>query len=182
MLRLTSHLLLEALFLLASVTSAFLPTTLLSPFKILVLVLLQGIDLHAYKTEVRGENPKLSFVLYALSWPLIFSFLINLNSNRSRVEVSLDNKSKIPHPYGFPCGTAVKNPPAHSGDMGLIPGSGRSPGVGNGKFLLAWEIPRTEGAWRATVHGGRKSQLKTFKNMCINYTFLGVHYCHKSVK
>ena len=51
MLRLTSHLLLEALFLLASVTSAFLPTTLLSPFKILVLVLLQGIDLHAYKTE-----------------------------------------------------------------------------------------------------------------------------------
>jgi len=61
--------------------------------------------------------------------------LIDLNSNISRVEVSLDNKSKIPHPYGFPCGAAVKNPPAHPGDMGLIPGSGRSPGLGNGNPL-----------------------------------------------
>ena len=28
---------------------------------------------------------------------------------------------------GFPAGSAVKNPPANSGDMGLIPGLGRSP-------------------------------------------------------
>ena len=35
---------------------------------------------------------------------------------------------------GFPGGTMVKNPPANVGDArdtGLIPGSGRSPGVGN---------------------------------------------------
>ena len=36
---------------------------------------------------------------------------------------------------GFPGGTVVKNPPANAGDMGLIPGSGRSPGVGNGNPL-----------------------------------------------
>ena len=30
---------------------------------------------------------------------------------------------------------AVKNPPANAGDAGLIPGSGRSPGEGNGKPL-----------------------------------------------
>ena len=33
---------------------------------------------------------------------------------------------------GFPGGSMVKNPPANGGDEGLIPGSGRSPGEGNG--------------------------------------------------
>ena len=32
----------------------------------------------------------------------------------------------------FPDGSAVKTPPAKAGDTGLIPGSGRSPGEGNG--------------------------------------------------
>ena len=32
---------------------------------------------------------------------------------------------------GFPGGTVIKNPPAKAGDMGLIPVSGRSPGVKN---------------------------------------------------
>ena len=31
---------------------------------------------------------------------------------------------------GFPGGSVVKNLPANAGDMGLIPGSGRSPGEG----------------------------------------------------
>ena len=45
----------------------------------------------------------------------------------------------------------VKNPPANAGDvrdMGSIPGSGRSPGEGNGSHspgsILAWRIPRTQ--------------------------------------
>ena len=32
-------------------------------------------------------------------------------------------------------GCVVKNPPANEGDAGLIPGSGRSPGEGNGNPL-----------------------------------------------
>ena len=36
---------------------------------------------------------------------------------------------------GFPGGSVVKNPPANTGDMVLIPGSGRSPGEGNGSPL-----------------------------------------------
>ena len=36
---------------------------------------------------------------------------------------------------GFPGGLATKNPPANIGDMGLNPGSGRSPRVGNGNPL-----------------------------------------------
>ena len=35
----------------------------------------------------------------------------------------------------FPCGSGIKNLPANAGDMGSIPGSGRSPGGGNGNPL-----------------------------------------------
>ena len=36
---------------------------------------------------------------------------------------------------GFPDGSGIKNPPANAGDVGLIPGWERSPGVGNGNPL-----------------------------------------------
>ena len=36
---------------------------------------------------------------------------------------------------GFPGGSEVKNPPANAGDIGPIPGSGRSPGEVNGNSL-----------------------------------------------
>ena len=36
---------------------------------------------------------------------------------------------------GFPGGSEVENPPANAGDEGLIPGSGRCPGEGNGNPL-----------------------------------------------
>jgi len=39
----------------------------------------------------------------------------------------------------------VKNPPANVGDTGLIPGSGRSSGEGNGNSsIFAWELLWTE--------------------------------------
>ena len=58
----------------------------------------------------------------------------------------------------------VKNLPANEGDVrdvGLIPGSGRSPGGGNGNPLQysCLENSMDRGAWRATVHGVRKSQI-----------------------
>ena len=48
----------------------------------------------------------------------------------------------------------VKNPPANAGDTALIPGSGRSPGEGNGKPLqYSWLGNSMDGeAWRAAVH------------------------------
>ena len=56
----------------------------------------------------------------------------------------------------------VKNPPANSGDLrevGSIPGSGRSPGGGNGDPLQysCLDNPMDRGAWQATVHGFAKS-------------------------
>ena len=61
---------------------------------------------------------------------------------------------------GFPGGSVVKNPPANTGDMGSIPGSGRSPGEGNGNLLQysCLDNIMDRGAWRATVHGVTKSQ------------------------
>ena len=60
---------------------------------------------------------------------------------------------------GFASGTVVKNPPASSGDMGLLPGSGRSPGGRNGNSLQYSCLgnPMDWGAWRVTVHGVAKS-------------------------
>ena len=51
----------------------------------------------------------------------------------------------------------VKNLPANAGDIrnvGLIPGSGRSPGGGNGNPLQysCLENPKDRGAWQAAVH------------------------------
>ena len=59
---------------------------------------------------------------------------------------------------GFPGGSAVKNPPANVGDMGLIPGLGRSSGEGNGNPLQysCLENPMDREAWWDTVHGGHK--------------------------
>ena len=59
---------------------------------------------------------------------------------------------------GFSGGTEVKNPPAHAGDTGSIPGSGRSPGEGNGNPLQYSCLgnPMDRGAWWAIVHGDKK--------------------------
>ena len=56
--------------------------------------------------------------------------------------------------WGFPGGTVVKNPPASAGDVGSIPGSGRSPGGGNGNPLQysCLRNPVGRGAWWAAVH------------------------------
>ena len=56
--------------------------------------------------------------------------------------------------------SVVKNPPASVGDVGSIPGSGRSPGEGSGTPLQysCLENPMERGAWWATVHGVAKSQ------------------------
>ena len=52
----------------------------------------------------------------------------------------------------------VNSPPCNSGDLGSIPGWGRSPGGGHGKPLQypCLENPMDKGAWWATFHGVAK--------------------------
>ena len=56
-------------------------------------------------------------------------------------------------------GPVVKNPPSNAEDMGSIPGSGSSPGEGNGnQFQVSClENPMDRGVWQAVVHGVAKS-------------------------
>ena len=53
-----------------------------------------------------------------------------------------------------------KESACNAGDLGSIPGLGRSPGEGNGYPLQysCLENPMDRGAWRATVHGVLTSQ------------------------
>ena len=79
---------------------------------------------------------------------------------------------------GFPSGSVIKNPPANAGDardVGSIPGSGRSPGVGNGHPLqyFCLENPMNRGAWRATVHGVAKIQTWLSRHALTHITWYG---------
>ena len=60
----------------------------------------------------------------------------------------------------FPSSSEVKSSAWNAGDLGSIPGSGRSPGEGNGNPLQysCLENPMEGGAWWATVHGVVKSR------------------------
>ena len=61
---------------------------------------------------------------------------------------------------GFPGGSVVKNPPGNVGDLGLIPGSERSHGEGNGNPLQYSCLENSIGIgtlW-AKVHGAEESQ------------------------
>ena len=61
--------------------------------------------------------------------------------------------------YGFPGSSDGKESACNKGDLGLIPGLGRSPGgeYGNPLQYSCLENPKNRGAWRATVHGVTKS-------------------------
>ena len=63
----------------------------------------------------------------------------------------LDTAEAIQHTCMFACNT---------GDLGLIPKSGRSPGGGNGNPLQYSSLENSldSGAWWATVHGVTKDQ------------------------
>ena len=63
---------------------------------------------------------------------------------------------------GFPGGSNGKRIACNAGDLGLIPGLGRSLADGNGNPLQSsgLENPMGRGAWRATVHGVTKSQTR----------------------
>ena len=62
---------------------------------------------------------------------------------------------------GFPGGSDGKESTCNAGDLGSIPGLGRSlgwedpleEGMATHSSILAWRIPMDREAWWATVHG-----------------------------
>ena len=63
----------------------------------------------------------------------------------------------------------AKNPPADAGDIGLIPGFDRHPGVGNGNPLQYSYLGNSmgRGTWLAVVYGVTKSQTLSLKSSFI---------------
>ena len=82
---------------------------------------------------------------------LEFSFTVDWN----KVVQSLHKADLHSVIWGFPGGSESKESTCNAGELGLIPGSGRSPGEGKGKPLQCscLENPMDRGAWWATVWG-----------------------------
>ena len=79
------------------------------------------------------------------------------DGGREIVWNSIWNESRSRCDEGFPGGSVIQNPPANSGYVGLIPGSGISPGGGNDN-PLQYSCLGNPTDREATVHGVTKSQ------------------------
>ena len=94
-------------------------------------------------------------------WPKYWSFNFNISPSNELAVTTGD----------FPGGSDGKASAYSAGDPGLIPGSGRSPGEGNGNPLQysCLENPMDGGAWLVTVHGVAKSRtrLSNFTSLMI---------------
>ena len=87
---------------------------------------------------------------------LIFEFgVIKLQETRKEKSIF----GTLSCPLDFPGGSDGKASAYNAGDLGSIPGSGRSPGEGNGNPLQysCLENAMDGGAWWVTVHGVAKS-------------------------
>ena len=73
----------------------------------------------------------------------------------------------------FPRSSGSKESACNAGDLGSIPGSGKSPGEGNGNPLQysCLENPMDRGAWWATVHRVVQSQTQ-LKQLSLHVTYL----------
>ena len=109
-----------------------------------------------------------------MSWHMMCTFTSLPNPFEIRMYIT---KTK-----GFPCSSVSRESACNSGDLGSIPGLGRSSGEGNGNPLQysCLENPMDRGAWQATVHGitkvkhnlGTKPPPPTKTNIINYFSFL----------
>ena len=82
----------------------------------------------------------------------------------------------------FPGGVEIKVSASNAGDLGLIPGSGRSPGEGNRNPLQysCLENPMDRGAWQTTVHRVPKSWTRLSDFTSLLHTVKGFGIVNKA--
>ena len=83
--------------------------------------------------------------------------------------------------WNFPGGSDGKASACNEGDLGSIPGLGRSPGEGNGNPLQysCLENPMDRRAWWARVHGVAKSRTRLSD---FTFTYIYTMECHSTIK
>ena len=110
-----------------------------------------------------------------ISWPSAmkkwhFNSALSLFSTFSILNEVLNDRIKVKE--GFLGGSDSKESAWNAGDLGSIPGSGRTPGEGHGNPLhySCLENPMDRGAWKAAVRGVTKNrtQLKQLNSSNIN--------------
>ena len=87
-----------------------------------------------------------------------------------------------PPPLGFPGGSTGKESACDAGDLGSIPGLGRSSGEGNGYPLQysGLENSMDRGAWQATVHGIANSWTQlSDPHFFINTVYVNINIVYK---
>ena len=104
------------------------------------------------------EHPGLIFIMDWLDLLAVQGVLKTLLQHHSS-KASILRHSAF---FGLPRWLSCKESTCNAGDPGSIPGSGRSPGKGNGNPLQdsCLENPMDRGAWWATVHGVSKSRTR----------------------
>ena len=90
-------------------------------------------------------------------------------------------RDRLPTPVflGFPGGSAGKESARNAGDLGLIPGLGRSPGGGKGHRL---QNSRLENSMDCTAHrvAKRRTRLRDFHFTPLRLLLTKCHILHKS--
>ena len=114
------------------------------------------------KKSFIGTQPCLFISLLCMATSVLYGRVEYFRQRPNGLQVRIFTVC-YPLQRGFPGGSVVKNQSANAGDVrdvGLIPGLGRSPGVGNGNPLQysCLKIPMDRGAMWSTDHGVAKSK------------------------
>ena len=136
------------------------------------------IFLFFYPVSVTHLSPCLTLSIFFFFSPSKFPFLSRLNimylalprfpqifpGHRQALPemLTLAKQEQLMSNRGFPGGSNGEESACNAGDLGSIPGSGRSPGEGHGNPLQypCLENPMDRGAWQATFSGVTKSQTR----------------------
>ena len=106
---------------------------------------------NAYLVQIMSEKTYLNVRTLVLILFIIYCFPSFTMGEKDELEIIII--------LGFPGGSDSKESTCREGDLGSIPGSGRSPGEGNGNPLQysCLENSMDRESWQATVHGVAKN-------------------------